>query len=243
LETEAYVPPLDLWLSAKTAYYHRRLERSGMAKLILSISASIRGTVLRRKRKRKADGTPVLFQTPFEKARADTLNWFQAASFEECEGTLGTKVLRNWKTRWRQQVAQPPVRNQTQNSPRSVPQDTEPNKYILALHKDLRRAESSILIQARTECIGLHQFLYRRHVPGVDSPNCSCSNEPETVRHLVQYCPLYENKEVLNLRGTSLQRVDYRRLISSPEGAKALAKWLIDTGRLGQYAIARHLIC
>jgi Reverse transcriptase (RNA-dependent DNA polymerase)/Endonuclease-reverse transcriptase len=242
LETEAYIPPLDLWLSAKTAYFHRRLERSGMAQLILSLSAPIRRRVLQRKRKRTSL-QPVVNQTPFEKARADTLQWFQADSFADCDGNLGTRVLRNWKTRWRQQATQLPGREQEQTSPRLVPQDTEPNKYILALHKDLRRAESSILIQARTECIGLNQFLYKRHVPGVDSPNCSCSDEPETVRHLVQYCPLYENKGVLNLSKTSPQRIDYRRLTGSPEGAKALARWLIDIGRLGQYAIARHLIC
>ena len=49
LETEAYVPPIDIWLEAQTAYFHRRLERTGMAKLILSLSAPIRRRVMARR--------------------------------------------------------------------------------------------------------------------------------------------------------------------------------------------------
>ena len=152
-------------------------------------------------------------------------------------------MLRNWKTRWRQETVPRRRLEHNRTGRRLIIQDTEPNKNILTLHKDLRRAESSVLIQARTECIGLNQFLYTRRVPGVDSPHCSCNVTPETTRHLVQYCSMYSNRETLYLSGTGQRQIDYRRLIGCPEGAKALVKWIIGTGRLGQYSIAQRLLC
>ena len=223
LETEAFIPLVDIWLEAKTAYFHRRLERTGMTKLILSLSAPIRRQVLRRRRFRTSI-QPVTTQTPFEKARADALKWFRAEDFESCNGRPKTRILRNWKTRWRKETGHRPSSNWTETSPGLVLQDTEPTAVILKLHKDLRKSESSILIQARTECIGLNQFLYKRRVPGIPSPNCICSSEPETTRHLVQYCTRYQNREALHLSPTSRQRIDYRRLTGTPSGAKALAK-------------------
>lgn len=42
LETEAYVPPLDLWLNGRIAPYQARIERTGIAQLIKDASATIR---------------------------------------------------------------------------------------------------------------------------------------------------------------------------------------------------------
>jgi hypothetical protein len=51
LETEAFIPPVDIWLEARKAYFHRRLERAGMAQLILTLSAPIKRQVLNRHRR------------------------------------------------------------------------------------------------------------------------------------------------------------------------------------------------
>ena len=56
----------------------------------------------------------------------------------------------------------------------TVPEDTLPNKVALKLHSRLRKAESSVLVQARTGRIGLARFLFNHKVPGVESAKCRC---------------------------------------------------------------------
>ena len=70
---------------------------------------------------------------------------------------------------------------------RLVPEDPRPTKLVLALYKDLRKAESSILVQARTKHIGLAKFLKSRNVPGVVTSCCCCQGGDKTARHLALY--------------------------------------------------------
>ena len=73
-----------------------------------------------------------------------------------------------------------------------------PDKHVLKLHKGLHKAESSILIQARTGKIGLRDFLFKRRVPGFDSLCCDYGQGRETVRHiLVFYLRERERREYL----------------------------------------------
>jgi len=212
-----------------------------MAQLIRSLSAPIRRQVLGRRWKRTSSRL-AKNQTPFETARTDALKWFEKDDFESCDGTLKTRVLKNWKTRWREKATS--LRREGDQSitdSPAIPEDTEPTAKVLALHKNLRKAESSVLVQARTGCIGLKQFLYKRRVLGVTSPNCTCSHDAETARHLVLYCTEYPDKTALNQFTTRQRPVDYRRLIGIPGRTKALAKWLIDTERIPQYSLAKEL--
>ena len=240
LETEAYIPPIDIWLEAKSACFHRQLDRTGMAKLILSLSAPIRRQVLQRQQNRHRR-QPTCISTPIEQGREDALKWFQARDFASCSGEPQTRILRNWKTRWRGSAGQRTAADQVWTSPKQVRQDTEPTAAILAQHKDLRKAESSVLVQARTGCTGLAQFLYRCKVPGFTTPDCSCgTNAPETTRHLVQYCPLYSGRETLHPSTARHRGIDYRWLTGTAGGAKALTRWIIGTGRLPQYSLAKR---
>jgi hypothetical protein len=68
-----------------------------------------------------------------------------------------------------------------------VPEDTPPDRKVLKLHSMLRKAESSVLVQARTGCIGLAKFLYGWHVPGVLSAQCRCRGGEETPRHCCEH--------------------------------------------------------
>ena len=56
----------------------------------------------------------------------------------------------------------------------------------LKRHKGLTKAQSSILIQARTGDIGLREYLFKRKVPEVTTPYYGlCEGEgKETVEHL-----------------------------------------------------------
>ena len=50
LETEAYVPPLDLWLNGKIARFQARLEKSGLARQIRDTCTAIRVQLRTRRR-------------------------------------------------------------------------------------------------------------------------------------------------------------------------------------------------
>jgi hypothetical protein len=69
-----------------------------------------------------------------------------------------------------------------------VPRDTRPTKKALALHKNLKRAESSMLVQLRTAKIGFAKFLYERKVPSYTTTQCTCGEGEETPRHVALYC-------------------------------------------------------
>ena len=65
---------------------------------------------------------------------------------------------------------------------------TPPNRAVLKLHSGLRKAESSVPVQARTGRIGLAKFLYSRKVPGILSAQCRCRAGEETPRHMALFC-------------------------------------------------------
>ena len=51
LETESYVPPLDLWLNGRIARFQARMEHSGIAQKIRDACNSIRTRILNRTRR------------------------------------------------------------------------------------------------------------------------------------------------------------------------------------------------
>jgi hypothetical protein len=61
------------------------------------------------------------------------------------------------------------------------------DKKVLKLHSTLRKAESSVLVQVRTACMGLAKYLYSRHVPGVPSAQCRCGGGEEAPRHMALF--------------------------------------------------------
>lgn len=68
----------------------------------------------------------------------------------------------------------------------------KPDKKVLKKHRGLRKAESSILTQARTGKISLEAYLY--NIGRADTPYCShCPGTRETVRHVLIDCPQYQN--------------------------------------------------
>ena len=53
------------------------------------------------------------------------------------------------------------------------------------MHQGLAKAESSVLIQIRTDIISLRQYLCQRKVPGFESPECDCNEGIETSEHIL----------------------------------------------------------
>jgi Rod binding domain-containing protein len=55
-------------------------------------------------------------------------------------------------------------------------------------YRDLYKHQASVLMQARTGCVGMADLLFKRRVPDVPSPLCSCGAAPETPEHVLLHC-------------------------------------------------------
>lgn len=58
------------------------------------------------------------------------------------------------------------------------------------LHRNLKKAQSTIAMQIRSEYIEFNSYLYRRKVLGVETPRCSYEYPTENVKHAVIACLL-----------------------------------------------------
>ena len=151
-------------------------------------------------------------------------------------------MLQDWKTKWIEDSrrAEQIMRLGTDHRghrkvPVPVPEDTPPNRAVLKLHSGPRKAESSVLVQARTGRIALAKFLYNCKVLRILSAQCRCGAREETPRHMALYY-IEEAKRRQHLQKG--QRLDYQQLIRTNSGAKKLAEWMIRSERLGQFSLA-----
>ena len=85
----------------------------------------------------------------------------------------------------------------------------------MKLHRNLKKAESSVLVQLRTGRIGLAKFLYTAKVPSYDTGQCKCRQGDETPRHLLLFCKEEEDRR--ELLGPS-QGKSLVRLLDKEEG-------------------------
>jgi len=83
--------------------------------------------------------------------------------------------------------------------------------------------------------IGLHAYLFSRKVLGTLTLWCSCGLGRETVAHLLLDCVTCDRP--LELRS----RRDLDEAIIDPDQCRDLVAWVMDSGRLGEYALARNL--
>ena len=101
-----------------------------------------------------------------------------------------------------------------------------PSREVLQKFKNLSRA---VIVQARTEKIGLRDYLHRIGVE--DSPECPCGARRQTVKHTLLECPGFED-----IRGDELvSEKDPTKLLGTPALAAKVAKSLLATGELYQF--------
>jgi exonuclease III len=113
------------------------------------------------------------------------------------------------------------------------------DKKRLKLHDQLQKAESSLSTQIRTEKIGLASFLFKRRVPGVSSARCRCGWGNQTIKHVIMFCGLMNDRDrMLRDVGTT----DYRQLTASSRRLKIVIKWLLQHDLLPQFALAAKLL-
>jgi hypothetical protein len=217
--------------------FQARLERTGLARQISNVCAAIRTQLrLRTQGRRQATDTPAA-------TRNQWVERWVGQPIEQWDERERRKVLEDWTARWAddQRKAERVVQPKTDPGHRqTVPEDTPPNKGVLKLYAGLRKAESSVLVQASTGRIGLAKFLYNRKVPGILSAQCRCGAGEETPRHMALYCT-EETSRREHLR--TGRRLDYRHLIGTNSGARKLTEWMIRSGRIGQFSLAKRLLC
>jgi hypothetical protein len=123
--------------------------------------------------------------------------------------------------------------------PTPVPENTPPTAQVLQLHEDLRKAESALLTQARTKRIGLAEFLHMHKVPGFVTATCRCRAGHETPRHMALFC-MYE-ADRRHLLHVSKKRT-YTQMVGTKDGAKHFVRWMMHSGRLAQFSLAKRLL-
>ena len=127
---ETYTPPLDLYLDSRLAAFRERLSSSGIGSLIQQTCTTIR-TRLQTRRRRTPSTEPVSEKDKWKERRDIHF------------GTLSEKrrVLAAWRQRWKNTEE---LRNQNQRQWDQIKGPPDPK--TLSLHRNLRKAESSILI-------------------------------------------------------------------------------------------------
>ncbi|EED20329.1 conserved hypothetical protein [Talaromyces stipitatus ATCC 10500] len=130
-----------------------------------------------------------------------------------------------WERRWDKQKAGKPTKKLV----------TQPSKRTLQYWTFLRKATSSILIQLRTERIGLAHYLWR--INRREQLYCACGLSGQSVRHILMECPLYENERGLmwsRIKGFR-RTTDLQALLKEKKAAIAIAQFIIDTRVLDQF--------
>lgn len=147
---------------------------------------------------------------------------------------IGLFYLKQWEKEWETYRQRIPTALQTPAQRSPLGTDT------IKMRSHLRKAESTLAMQIRTERIGLKAYLYSRNVPGYTSPECECGLGSQTARHVIMHCPNWTDLRE-RLAGT-LRTWDYRVVIGSWEGLREAARLIMDTGLLEQFALAKTLL-
>ena len=133
---------------------------------------------------------------------------------------------KTWTTRW---AAEERGRSSFRLTPK-------PTKGVLQLHDGLSKRQSALLVQMRTEKIGLNDFLFNRRVPGATDARCHCSEGRQTVPHVLLRCRKYRrlrNQELGHLPG----RHNLRSILNERKAAAKAIKFMELTEILGHIRI------
>ncbi|KAJ6439009.1 reverse transcriptase [Purpureocillium lavendulum] len=112
----------------------------------------------------------------------------------------------------------------------------KPTKKVLRLHGGLSKRQSALLVQLRTEKIGLKDFLFNRRVPDTTDANCPCREGRQTVSHILLRCRTYRQLRRQEL-GQLSGRHDLRDILSERKAAAKAIKFMELTEILGQFRI------
>ena len=246
LETEAYIPPIDIWLNGRVALYQASIESTGIAGVIQAARNRIQDRIRnqtqarrQRNRGRRSESNRTQSVTPGYRREEWTKQWINGPirAWDQREKLL---VDRDWTTRWRavRQVLRPGT---DPGGRTTIPANTPPTNRILSLHRELQKAESALLVQCRTGRIGLAKFLYEQRVPGIQTAQCQCGAGKETAQHIALFCPKERDRrhQLTDGKGRSQS---YAQLIGTARAVKGFTRWVMLANRLGQFSLAKRLL-
>ncbi|KAF4978155.1 hypothetical protein FZEAL_5400 [Fusarium zealandicum] len=123
------------------------------------------------------------------------------------------------------------IRHRESHRPQALTEAWGPESF--RYYAGLSRAQSTMLLQCRTEFIGLNHFLHQRDL--ASSAACSCGHSKQTVFHMFVQCADLRAERVL-LR-QELAHTDFKRLMT--ENGAVVADWAISYFNLDQFVWPR----
>lgn len=136
---------------------------------------------------------------------------------------------KDWLSSWQQETKGRTTFRHTPALSRKVPQ----------LHDGLTKRQSAILVQMRTEKIGLRDFLFRRRVPDILDPMCECQEGRQTVRHVLLIC-----RKLKDIRRQELGHLpegsNLRAILSKRKVATKAIKFMERVQILGQSRVVEE---
>lgn len=115
--------------------------------------------------------------------------------------------------------------------------EPSPRRGIVKLHLGLTKELSALVVQMRTEKIGLREFLFHRKVPGIGNGRCICRQGKQTVKHVLLDCRLYNQmrrglwtEESKKARKEGGRCLDLERILTDGPCAKRAAIFKKETG-------------
>lgn len=128
-----------------------------------------------------------------------------------------------WQAKW---TAEARGRTTVRDTPR-------PTKKMLQLHEGLSKRHSAILVEMRTEKIGLKDFLFNRRVPDATDNKCTYREGRQTVSHVLMRRRRFRQLRHQEL-GSTLGRHGLRALLNGRKAAAKAIRLMEQTEILGQ---------
>jgi hypothetical protein len=137
LETELYIPPLDLYLNGRVARFVRRLRNSGIGQLVQESYASIVQTLRRQGRRRRRRNTVVGTALSLQNdTDVWTQRWLGASQGETDQERILTAFHRDWRERWEKEERGRALLRGRQQDALSNPRTTHPQRLRYSYIKD-----------------------------------------------------------------------------------------------------------
>ena len=166
-----FIPLIDIYYNE---LYVRHIRRT-YASLVGAFIQEQCSTISRRiRRKRRGRGNQ---ERPSKSVAQERIKWARQRE-QEYGGQSKKAVLTEWRKRWHDERAR------KASWPESIAALKQPTQSSLKLYSKLKKAESSVLFQARTRRIGLRRFLALVRVLGV-SKECLYEQGKETAEHVL----------------------------------------------------------